>query len=67
MPANIRVPRAFTLIELLVVVAIIGILAAKGTSNLRQIGLALVQYADDYQDTLPQRYCGNYLGTTDVG
>jgi prepilin-type N-terminal cleavage/methylation domain-containing protein len=67
MPATIRTQRAFTLIELPVVVVIIGLLAAKGTSNLWQIGLALVQYADDYQDTLPQRYCGNYLGTTDVG
>src|SRR5438093_1303615 len=61
--------RAFTLIELLVVIAIIAILAAilfpvfararsqarKATcaSNLKQIGLAFLMYAQDYDETFP--------------
>ena len=69
--------RAFTLIELLVVIAIIAILAAilfpvfakareraKQTAcinNEKQIGLALITYASDYDDRFP-RSAWNYGG-----
>jgi prepilin-type N-terminal cleavage/methylation domain-containing protein/prepilin-type processing-associated H-X9-DG protein len=66
---SIRKREAFTLIELLVVIAIISILAAilfpvfaqarekarqtSCSSNLKQIALATLMYAQDYDDTLP--------------
>jgi len=64
-----RSKKAFTLIELLVVIAIIAILAAihfpvfaqardkarqtTCTSNLRQIGLAVLMYGQDYDNMIP--------------
>jgi prepilin-type N-terminal cleavage/methylation domain-containing protein/prepilin-type processing-associated H-X9-DG protein len=69
--------RAFTLIELLVVIAIIAILAAilfpvfaqarekaRGVSclsNTKQLGLALIMYTQDYDETYPLAY-GSYPG-----
>jgi prepilin-type N-terminal cleavage/methylation domain-containing protein/prepilin-type processing-associated H-X9-DG protein len=66
-----RRTNAFTLIELLVVIAIIAILAAilfpvfakarekarqtTCASNLKQIGLAMTQYVQDYDENLPFR------------
>jgi prepilin-type N-terminal cleavage/methylation domain-containing protein len=70
-PANLR-RSAFTLIEILVVVAIIGILAAilfpvfgrarenarraACQSNLKQIGLGIAQYSQDYDEAMPYGY-----------
>jgi prepilin-type N-terminal cleavage/methylation domain-containing protein/prepilin-type processing-associated H-X9-DG protein len=64
-----RTQRAFTLIEVLVVVAVISILAAllfpifsqarekarqaSCASNTRQVGLAILMYAESYDETLP--------------
>jgi prepilin-type N-terminal cleavage/methylation domain-containing protein len=69
MSKDVESEKAFTLIELLVVVAIIGLLAtlllpalnkakssaqrASCLSNLRQINLAVRQYADDHNSLLP--------------
>jgi prepilin-type N-terminal cleavage/methylation domain-containing protein/prepilin-type processing-associated H-X9-DG protein len=66
--------RGFTLIELLVVIAIIAILAAilfpvfarareqarkaSCQSNLKQIGLAIAMYVQDYDETYPMAYMG---------
>jgi prepilin-type N-terminal cleavage/methylation domain-containing protein len=74
--------RAFTLIELLVVIAIIAILAAilfpvfaqareaaRKTvclSNTKQLGLAVVMYVQDYDETYPMNsFDGAYIGDAD--
>jgi len=68
-----RSKKGFTLIELLVVIAIIAILAAilfpvfakarekarqaTCTSNFKQVGLAVMQYVQDYDETFPMAGC----------
>ena len=73
---------AFTLIELLVVIAIIAILAAilfpvfararenarraSCQSNLKQLGIMMMQYTQDYDELFPRAYYGtSATGTTD--
>jgi len=74
--------RGFTLIELLVVIAIIALLAAilfpvfakvrekarQATceSNERQIGLGLLQYVQDYDETEPESYYGSKTANSDI-
>src|SRR5438132_11786280 len=70
MKATGKTQRAFTLIELLVVIAIIAILAAilfpvfaqaraaaraiSCVSNTKQFSLAVLMYANDYDETIPR-------------
>jgi prepilin-type N-terminal cleavage/methylation domain-containing protein/prepilin-type processing-associated H-X9-DG protein len=79
---NIKHVKAFTLIELLVVIAIIAILAAilfpvfakvrekarqiSCVSNSKQVGLAVLQYAQDYDETMPNATV-NTLAIWNVG
>jgi prepilin-type N-terminal cleavage/methylation domain-containing protein len=72
--------RAFTLIELLVVIAIIAILAAilfpvfararenarraSCMSNLKQMGLGIMQYTQDYDERMPPTYSYYGVGGT---
>jgi len=77
------IKRGFTLIELLVVIAIIAILAAilfpvfakvrekarqtTCLSNLKQMGLAVLEYNQDYDDTYPLVYAAYSADPQNVG
>jgi len=77
-----RLRSAFTLIELLVVIAIIAILAAilfpvfaqarekarqaACASNQKQIGMAILQYVQDYDDAYPMAIYGTSASATSV-
>jgi len=74
--------KAFTLIEILVVVSIIALLAAilfpvfararenarraSCQSNLKQIGIGLLQYLQDYDETMPRSFFGANFGDSDA-
>ncbi len=76
----VRRPAAFTLVELLVVIAIIAVLAAlllpalqgakdsaktaKCISNVKQLVLGCLLYADDWDGQLPSLYANNLSGPT---
>lgn len=77
-----RAGRGFTLIELLIVIAIIAILAAilfpvfararenarraSCQSNVKQLGLALIQYTQDYDERLPIHNSGTATWTDEL-
>ena len=81
-PVSSRSQRGFTLIELLVVIAIIAILAAilfpafararenarraSCQSNLKQIGLGIMQYTQDYDEKYPSGSTYALSATTDA-
>ena len=82
-PRVSRLAKGFTLIELLVVIAIIALLAAilfpvfararenarksSCSNNLKQIGVAVMQYVQDYDETFPHQHwfsgCNEFNGT----
>lgn len=78
----IKINRAFTLIELLVVISIIALLAAilfpvfgrarenarraSCQSNLKQIGLGLTQYLQDYDEKMPRSAFGPVTAPSDA-